>query len=457
MTAAPPDPPEPTPGSARPFRFQRFFQSSRESLFLLNGRRRLLYANAAWEQATGLLFASAKGRPCRRVASGSSGASGASREDMALSLLAPPSHVWQGEAASTRRRVPWIASPPTWWDTQFLPFQGADGVLGVLGRLRVQATGEPTLALPDKLMALRDRAALPYRLDELDTDTPALRCVAEQAWLAAPQRFAVTIVGEAGVGKAWLARAVHLAGPARSRYFALIDAESLPMSVLVDALAESRLASQSIGALHLREPAKLPRELQQRVVELIEKHADNPTLPRVTLGFRDEPTTTMRSGQLLPELFHVAAALTIRLPPLRERPATFARHVARCVQACQPLREPPVRRVGAEALQILSLHGWPENFRELHDVVRGACLRAKSEAIEAADLPFHVKHAPVSAPRELPLEKLLEATERKLVTVALQLTGGNKSQAAKLLGVWRPQLLNRMKRLGLGSDDAEEA
>jgi transcriptional regulator with PAS, ATPase and Fis domain len=441
--------PPPAADAPKPFRIERFLQGSSEPLFLLNGRRRLLYANAAWEKATGLTLAALRGRACRRAPRD------AGREEAALSLLSPPPQAWQGEAASARRRVPWIATPPTWWEIHYLPFHGADGVLGVLGRMRVQATGEPTLTLPDKLMTLRDRASLRYRLDDFDADTPALRCVVEQARLAASQRCAVTLVGEAGVGKAWLARAIHLAGPGRNRYFALVDAERLPLSALVDMLGETRLVSQSVGSLHLREPGRLPRELQERVVELIDKQADDATLPRVTLGFRDEPLAQVQAGALLAELYHGAAALTIRMPPLRERSASFARHVERCVQACQPLRDPPVRRVAAEALQVLAAHDWPNHFRELLEVIRDASLRAKSDVIEWADLPFHVKQAPIAPPRELPLEKLLEATERKLVAVALQLTGGNKSQAAKLLGVWRPQLLNRMKRLGLSGDDAE--
>jgi PAS domain S-box-containing protein len=133
------------------FRWQAFFQHAVQPLFLLNRRRRILFVNRAWEICTGLTLAEVRGRVCRRRPASAA----AEKEEAILGICAPPADALDGRTCQVRRRAPGSAD---WWEIQFLPFAGAKELLGVLGAIRVlSAPADAPPALPEKLMALRDR------------------------------------------------------------------------------------------------------------------------------------------------------------------------------------------------------------------------------------------------------------------------------------------------------------
>ena len=138
--------------------------------------------------------------------------------------------------------------------------------------------------------------------------------------------------------------------------------------------------------------------------------------------------------------------VTIAIPPLRERPAGISRFVDVFLQRSRELHAHPVQSVSSEAMNVLRAHGWPENLRELQEVLHEACRHTKGERIELADLPFYLKHGTLSAERRLPLDALLEQVERRLIALALKLTQNNHTRAAELLEIWRPRLLRRMEK-----------
>jgi transcriptional regulator with PAS, ATPase and Fis domain len=187
----------------------------------LNRQRRLLFANAAWEACTGLKLAIVRGRSCRRLRE-----CVPDREDAVLALMAPPPEALAGQVCQARRHA--AGSSVAWWQLDFFPLQDEQGLLGILGKITVlKSVPAVLMPLPDRLMALRDRQAAAFRLDALDSQLTAMERVREQARLAARVRTPVTIVGEAGTGKHWLARAIHQAGPTRDRSFASLHCREL--------------------------------------------------------------------------------------------------------------------------------------------------------------------------------------------------------------------------------------
>src|SRR6266542_637529 len=125
------------------FRWQTFFQHAAQPIFLVNGRRRILFVNRAWETCTGLALAEVRGRVCRRRSARTS----VEREEAILSACAPPADALEGRACDVRRRAPHGAD---WWEIHFQPLAGAHGLLGILGILRlIAAPGEAPFALPD--------------------------------------------------------------------------------------------------------------------------------------------------------------------------------------------------------------------------------------------------------------------------------------------------------------------
>ncbi len=430
---------EPT---AEIFRWQSFFQHAAQPIFLLNRRRRILFVNRAWEACAGLALADARGQACRRRASRAA----AEAEEAIFSACAPPAEATEGRTCLVRRRAPGGAG---WWEIQFLPLAGAKELLGVLGVIRVLS--EPLDApavLPDKLMALRDRKAARHRLDDAGGGSPALDRMREQASLAARTRLPITLIGAAGTGKQWLARAIHCHGDQRQGHFASLDAERLPASILGEVLFDGSNRRVPLATVYLREPAHLPREWQSRLAEALHL-PENPGFPRVIVGFRRDPRLEIQAGRLLEEFYCAASPVEIALPPLRERLAELPRFIEVFLQRTRELKPHSIQGVGVEAMNALKAHAWPGNLRELHDMLRQACQRARGERIELGDLPFHVKQGVLPAERRLPLDTLLEQVERRLIALALKLTQNNQTRAAELLEIWRPRLLRRMEKFGM--------
>jgi PAS domain S-box-containing protein len=428
------------------FRWQGFFQHAAQPMFLVNRRRRILFVNRAWEACTGLKLAEVRGLSCRRRSASSS----PDKEDAVLSVCAPPADASAGRSCQVRRRAPGGAA---WWEIQFLPLTTDSAPLGILGIIRILAgKSEAPPALPDKLMALRDANTARYRLDDLGGGSPALARLHEQARLAAESRLPITLLGAPGAGKEWLARAIHVRSARGQRYFVRLDAERLPAALLADILFKPQAAPSAIGTIYLRDPALLPRELQGRLTEML-KGRDNPDVPRIILGFSHDPRAEIQAGRLLEEFYYAATPITLSMPPLRERLDELPRFVEIFLKRAGELVPHNVQAVGTEAMNALRSHVWPGNFRELLDVLRAACRRAKGSRIELGDLPFHLKQNALPAERRLPLDKLLEQVERRLIELALRLTQKNQTRAAELLEVWRPRLMRRMQKFGLRGEE----
>jgi PAS domain S-box-containing protein len=432
--------------AADAFRWQAFFQHAAQPLFLLNRRRRILFVNRTWESCTGLALADVRGRVCRRRSPSAS----LPKEEAILSACAPPAEAVEGQSCQVRRRAPGSAN---WWEIQFLPLAGAKELLGILGAVRVLAApADAPLAVPEKLMALRDHQAARYRLDDVGAGSPALLRLHEQARLAARTRLTVTLLGEAGAGKQWLARAIHALGESRQRYFACLDAERLPAPLVGEILFGPPGQLLTIGTIYLREPAHLPREWQSRLAETV-KLGENPDFPRLIVGSRRDPLLEIQAGRLLEEFHCAVSPFTIAIPPLRERLVELPRFIEIFLQRARELQSNAVQGVGSEAMNALRSHAWPDNLRELQDVLRDACQRAKGERIELGDLPYYLKQGALPAERRLPLDTLLEQVERRLIALALKLTQNNQTRAAELLEIWRPRLMRRMEKFGLKSGE----
>lgn len=327
-----------------------------------------------------------------------------------------------------------------------MPLAGAEGIFGTLGMIRVLSAPTETPAnLPDRLMALRDRHAARHRLDDIGDDSAAIQRLRAQARLAAQTRLPVTLLGETGTGKQWLARAIHEQGPQRQSYFACLDAERLPAAVIGELLFEPGPRRVRIGTVYLRNPHLLPRDWQGRLAEAANL-GDNSEFPRLMVGFGVDPQAEIEANRLFSEFYFAVSPVLLTLPPLRDRRAELPHF---CNVFLTRLGEQEtVRPVAPETVNVLRVHAWPGNLRELQDVLRDANRRAQGERIEPGDLPLYLKQQSPPSERPLPLDSLLEQVEKRLILLALKLTKNNQTRAAELLEVWRPRLLRRMEKFG---------
>jgi PAS domain S-box-containing protein len=431
--------PEP---SDRRSSWQALLRDAAEPLFLLSRRRRLLYANPAWEKLTGLLLSEVRGQTCRRRAAPSEPSA------QALAMLAPPPEALAGQPCSVRRRAPSSAGV-VWWDIAFFPWGDADGPSAILGKIQsLAAAGPAHAALPEKLMQLRHRVNQEYRLDNLAGDGPRMQRLAEQVRLAAATNLPAWIQGPSGSGKEWLARAIHHAGPHRETYFADIVADRLPAGVLAELLHQAPRRWR-LGTLYVRKPERLPREVQSLLLQTLDAEGES---PRIIAGSSASAESEIAAGRLLPELHGRLSALTLQVPALAERLGDVPRLLERLLPRAREAAAAKVTGVAPDTVELLLRHAWPGNLTELYESLRGACGRATGERIEPGDLPFYLQQAPLPAEQPIPLDEVLEKVERRLIALALKLSQDNKTRAAELLAIWRPRLMRRIEQLGLGTD-----
>ena len=159
---------------------------------------------------------------------------------------------------------------------------------------------------------------------------------------------------------------------------------------------------------------------------------------------------------MLDRLHATLATLVIELPPLRERRADLPALAERMLATLGASGDRRITGLTPGAWEALRDYPWPGNLRELHALLAAASRRCETERIDVAHLPrtLRLRHAVEQTPgadavRKLPLAEILEGVERKLMTFALRQSGGNKSRAAEMLGLWRMHLLRRMEKLGI--------
>lgn len=451
-----PETPEP---AVDPRQWHAFFATVAEPVFVLNRQRRILLVNRAWEDLTGLTADRARGLTCKRV-------KGARGETAVAAALAPPAEVLDGKTTRVRRRLGGTETEPCWFDVEFVPLMGADGLLAVLGRLTgtVPCLLAAAASVPEKLHNLERRLGACYRLDALVSGLPALARAADQARLASQTRVPVLIVGESGTGKEWLARAIHHHGITGDAAFAAVHCERLPRETLVELLqgATSLLRRRTMGTLYLKEPACLPLDVQAQLrADLAEPAAER---PRVIAGASTAPAQDVRAGRLLDELRCALGTLEIALPPLRDRPADLTALVEQLLARSGSDGQQPLTGLAPEVWEAVRAYRWPGNLDELYDVLLSARRSVKGARIELADLPAYLRQAVRledspgrSPPRQMPLKLLRDRVERRLIALALGMAKGNKSEAARLLAIERLSLLNRMKALGMEAPTTSSA
>jgi transcriptional regulator with PAS, ATPase and Fis domain len=432
------------------------FQQSAEAVFLLNRQRRIRFVNKAWEQLTGQPLETVLGLFClprKRK--------GVPPLQSLAQTLAPPAEVRAGRSETVRRPIPGARVGPPWWDITFFPLMGANGLLGVLGKIVRVGEGKPTASggrgFTEPLMRIRQRPIQRFTFDLLASTNPHMDRLAAQARAASETTNPVWVVGEAGSGKETLARVIHFQGKTREKIFLKIDCAGLqPFLVRSMLFGQNGLAdSGKLGTLFLKEPSTLTRDVQSLLLDWYLEH-ESP--PRFVLASNDAPETHLRSEKLLSDFWSVLSVQELRVPPLRERKADLPRLLARIGERVVA----PFPGVSPEAMQLFEGYDWPGNLRELHQILLEAVKNADGKKIEPAHLPPIVRERirvakglpprPNSSPPPLLLEPILKQTERKLIQLALQRARGNKTEAADILGLARTQLWRKLKDHGLEAD-----
>lgn len=431
-----------SPSSPESFSSRAFLERAADPAFLLNAKRRLRYANPAFEKLVRQPLADLYNLPCVRDR----------RVEPLGQTLAPPPEVLAGSIGVIRRPVPPSRVGPPWWDIAFFPFRSPDGsLLGVIGRIQVvgSESGPRARALPDPVLQLRRKLGQRYSLSRLEGESPASRRLASLARLASRLPVPISLVGEPGSGKRFVARIIHHQGAMAERGFVLVDCAALdPESLERLLFGEVGLDSARTGCVYFRAAANLPRDLQLRVVEWWQRRASD--APRLVAGWHSDPADHVRGGQILAEFAEAMGLFRVDVPPLRCRLEDLPRLAGWVLEGTG-------KTVSDSALAAFRRYAWPGNLREFIAVLRAAAERSSTEFIDVDHLPEPLRSpvVPVDRPmiqRSFPLKDTLREMQRRLILFALRRARGRKAEAARLLDISRSELWRRMAELGISED-----
>jgi DNA-binding NtrC family response regulator len=287
---------------------------------------------------------------------------------------------------------------------------------------------------------------------------------------AAASTAPVLVTGETGVGKELVARAVHDYSARSREPFVAVNLAALPPTLLESELfghergaftgasnrRAGRLELAAGGTLFLDEIGDLDPSLQTKLLRVLQEGKFERVGGQDTLELRarvvsatNKPVHPGENGCVLREdLYYRLAVVEIQVPPLRARRSDIPLLVAHA------LRATPARAVSEPAMERLLGYTWPGNVRELFHVVERAAVLCGGELIDVADLPDNLREksrtpGPVGEEGSLNLRDAVARLEQRMIQAALAETNGNRSEAARRLGIARAQLYAKIEEFGL--------
>jgi two-component system nitrogen regulation response regulator GlnG len=331
----------------------------------------------------------------------------------------------------------------------------------------------------------------PEPADVLVGRCPAMQEVYKAIGRVAPQDVTVLITGESGTGKELVARAIYHYSHRADKPFLSLNCAAIPETLLESELfghekgaftgadrkrigkfeqcSGGTLFLDEIGDMTLVTQAKVLRVLQEQAFERVGGNEAIRTDVRVLAATNRDLGRMMAAGQFRSDLYYRLGVVTLRLPPLRDRPEDLPLLVEHYLRRFSRELGKHVHRAAPETLEILQRYPWPGNVRELQSALKQALLRASGSVLVPDFLPESLR-GPDGAPADCGptlsewerfVEERLRAgsedlyaewqarTERYLLTRVLQQTQGNQLQAARILGLSRNCLRAKLRALGI--------
>src|ERR1039457_2872840 len=291
----------------------------------------------------------------------------------------------------------------------------------------------------------------------------------------APTRATVLLAGESGVGKDMIARAVHQHSPRADRPFVKINCTALPENLMESELfgyekgaftgantsKPGKFEQADTGTVFLDEIGDVPPSIQVKLLRILQereferlgsnktRHIDVRVLAATNVDLR----AALEQGTFREDLYYRLNVLPINIPPLRERKEDIPYLAGFFVKKLGKDLGSPVQSISDAAIERLLGYHWPGNVRELENVLERSMVLANGAILEAGDVKLDTAPAArfTVADNFLPEGTTLDQYEQSIIREALRRANGNKSQAARMLGLTRNALRYRLSQMGLES------
>jgi len=351
-----------------------------------------------------------------------------------------------------------------------------------LGEMRMVIRKELDVhKLREENRSLREALGKRYAHPNVVARSPKMQEVLATVDRVAPTNSTVLLGGESGVGKDLIARAVHEKSRRASGPFIKINSSAIPENLLESELFgyekgaftgagaskpgkfeladKGTLFLDEIGDVPLAIQVKLLRVLQEREFERLGGTRTVKVDVRLIAATNRDLREALEQGTFREDLYYRLNVVPMDIAPLRQRKEDIPDLVNLFISRFAGDSGKPVEGITPEAMQILVNYHWPGNVRELQNIIERACALAKGTVLKVEDIHLDLRPARAlnGAGNFLPEGMTLEQWEDEMIRESLRRANGNKSQAARLLGLSRNALRYRLSKIGIADEGEKES
>ncbi len=333
------------------------------------------------------------------------------------------------------------------------------------------------ISLKAENQALRERLVSAFDPRSIIGRSPAMRRLMGMVAMVAPSEATVLVTGESGTGKELIARAIHANSSRRNGPLVAVNCAALSETLLeselfghekgafsgADKRREGRFMQADKGTIFLDEigetsaamQAKLLRAIQEREIQRVGSDRTLRVDVRIVAATNRDLKAEVEAGRFREDLYYRLNVMTLPVPPLRDRAEDIPLLAMHFLRRFAEANRKTAKGFTPQAMDLLLKYDWPGNVRELENAVERAVVLMAGDFVTEKELPLGVIEAnglsetssgQAALQREPAMILPLEAVEREAILAALEVTGGNKTEAAKQLGITRKTLLAKLQR-----------
>jgi len=327
-------------------------------------------------------------------------------------------------------------------------------------------------SLRDENRRMREELDHRYQFDNMVGRSPLMRDIFHTVERVAPTRATVLLAGESGVGKDMIGRAIHQHSPRKNKPYVKINCTAIPENLMESELfgyekgaftgantsKPGKFEQADGGTVFLDEIGDVPGNIQVKLLRILQERQFERLGSNLTRNV--DLRAALEQGRFREDLYYRLNVVPINVPPLRDRKEDIPFLAKHFVQTLSKDLGTVAHEISPGAMERLIEHSWPGNVRELENTIERSLVLAPGEILQASDIRVEAprNHAHVSSQQAplLPEGETLEHWEQMMIREALRRANGNKSQAARMLGLTRNALRYRLSQMGMESAAADD-